>query len=218
MVLVVLTWKMKKWGRTYLFKQWLELESRKEKIIKSVRDRTDFPSALFDYLDIALPVNHQFYRMGDWTKIVELFYICLSLSPKVELPITTPTDEKHREEDWNYPTRIWYLYSHMLAKNYGWNLQYIESLPVLDALAYIQEILVDEQLDREFYYGLSEIAYEYDKGSKKSKYRPMTRPHWMRAKIKPIEKFKIPASMLPVGNVIMNSIPEDLMPKPINKS
>lgn len=196
---------------------WLDLESQKEKLIKAVKDGTDFPNRLFTYLSTALSINPKYYKQADWFRIIELFYIVLSKSPEVKLPLTTPTSEEHKKEPWHYEDRMWHMYSHMLAKSYGWSLEYISQLKVLDALAKIQEILTDEQLDREFYYGLSEVAYQYDKGSKKSKYSPMPRPHWMRPTIKPIEKIIIPASMLPVGNVIYEKvIPEELIPKPIN--
>lgn len=207
--------RLAKRGKEPNFRKWLQLESLKEKIIKAVRDGADFPTSLFHYLDTALPINHKFYWKADWIKIVELFYALLSNSPKIELPITAPAEQKDKEEPWNYDGRLWHMYSHLIAKSYGWTLETISQLRPVDALAKIQEILTDEQLDREFYYGLSEVAYAYDKGSKKSRYVPMPRPHWMRPAIKPIEKILIPASMLPMGNVIMDGIPDELKPKQV---
>ncbi len=213
LIVVILTWKAKKGGEP-TFKLWLQLENLKEKLLKAVREGTEFPKLLFSYLETALKFNSKYYEQADWTRIIELFYVVLSKSPKLELPITSPTNEQHKEESWNYEGRIWHLYSHMLSKSYSWSLEYISQLQVREALAKIQEIITDEQLDREFYYGLSEVAYSYDKGSKKSKYNPMPRPHWMRPKIKPVEKIILPASMFPVGNVNMDSIPDELKPKP----
>lgn len=207
-------WKVKIGGEPK-FKKWIHLESQKEKIIKAVRDGADFPSCLFSYLSTALNVNSKWYERADWMKAIELFYLVLSKSPKIELPLVTPTDEKNKEEPWHYDGRLWHLYSHMLAKEYGWDLEYISALQVSEALAKIQEIITDEQLDREFQYGLSEMAYSYDKRTKKSRYNPMPRPHWMRAKIKPIERFLIPAYMLPVGNVDMKAIPDEYKPKEV---
>lgn len=200
---------------TPTFQRWLELESLKEKIIKAVREGTDFPTHLFAYLRTALFINPKHYEKADWFRVVELFYAVLNKSPQVKLPITSPTNDEHKEESWDYDGRIWHLYSHMLAKSYGWSLEYISQLQVVDALAKIQEILTDEQLDREFFYGLSEVAYSYDKGSKKSKYNPMPRPHWMRPAMKPVERFLIPAYMLPVGNVDMRGVPDELKPKEV---
>jgi hypothetical protein len=88
---------------------------------------------------------------------------------------------------------------------------------VEDALSKIQEIIVEDQLEKEFFYGLSEVAYHYDKSTKTSKFVPMPRPHWMRAQPKPIQRFKIPVSMMPMGVVIMdNVLPEEYMPKEIH--
>ena len=200
---------------TPTFQKWLELESLKEKIIEAVREGTDFPAHLFTYLRTALVINPKYYDQGDWVRVVNLFYVVLDKSPKVELPITSPSNDTHKDEPWDYPDRIWHLYSHMLAKSYGWSLEYISHLCVGEALAKIQEIMTDEQLDREFFYGLSEVAYSYDKGSKKSKYNPMPRPHWMRPTMKPVERFLIPAYMLPVGNVDMRGVPDELKPKEV---
>jgi len=70
----------------------------------------------------------------------------------------------------------------MLAKNYGWTLEYVSMLQVEEALAKIQEILVDEQLEHEFFYGLSEVAYSYDSSTKKSKFVPMPQSYMDAAK------------------------------------
>ena len=197
-------------------RKWIELEQRKEKIIKATDGGDDFPSDLFSYLSVALGINSKYYEKADWYNIIQAFYVCLSKSPQVELPILTPHEEESKEESWDYPHRTWHLYSHLLAKAYGWSLEEISQLHVDEALAKIQEIIVDDQLDKEFFYGLSEIAYHYDKNSKTSKFVPLHRPHWMRPKIKPIKKILIPASMLPVGNVIMDGVlPPEYMPREV---
>lgn len=197
-------------------KKWIELESKKEKIIQAVESNGNFPSELFDYVSTAWGIDKKWYEYADWTNIIKAFYLCLSQSPQVKLPLTSPNDEKLKEESWDYPERNWYLYSHLIAKSYGWTLETISNLRVEDALATIQEIIVDNQLEREFQHGLSEIAYQYDRNTKTSKFVPLPRPHWMRQKIMPIKKFKVPASMLPVGNVIADGVlPPELMPKEI---
>jgi len=73
---------------------------------------------------------------------------------------------------------------------------------------------VDDQLDREFIYGLSEIAYHYDKNTKTRKFVPLPRPHWMREKIQPVKKFPILKAMMPMGNIISDGVlPPEMMPK-----
>lgn len=168
------------------------------------------------YLSTAFRVSSRWYDHADWTKVVAAFYQALSQSPIIKLPITSPTNEHSKsDEAWSYDGRMWHLYSHMLAKTYGWTLEYISQLRVSDALATIQEIITDDQLEREFYYGLSEVAYVYDKNSKTSKFKPLPRPSWMRPRVQPekIKKFKIPASMIPMGNVITDALPEEYLPK-----
>ena len=203
-------------GKSPRLKRWLELENLKDKILTAVEQKQpEFPTYLLAYLSTAFCVPVKWFEFADWTRIVQAFYLCLSKSPKLELPITQRSGEKPTESPWDYPDRIWHLYSHMLAKSYGWTLEYISRLQVDVALARIEEIMVDEQLEREFYYSLSENAFEYDKRTQQSKFRPLPRPSWMRPKVEPekIKKFAIPASMLPMGTIINNALPEELLPK-----
>lgn len=201
----------------YQFKQWLDLESLKEKISLAVENKQpEFPDHVFAYLSTAFRIHHKWYEHADWLMIVKAFYVALTKSPIVKLPILTPNNEKFKEEPWSYDGRNWHLYSHMLAKEYGWSLEYISQLQVGEALAKIQEILVDNQLDREFFYGLSEIAYPYNEQSKKSIFKPLDRPHWMREKIQPVQRFKIPKAMMPMGVVnIQDVLPDEYLPKEI---
>lgn len=199
------------------FKKWIRLESLKEKIVKAVGEaQPDFPDWFLLYTSTALGVSYRWYEKADWQRVVFLFYVCLSKSPTVNFPITVPSNEKFKEEPWNYEGRLWHVYSHILASSYGWSLEYISQLQVSEAIAKIQEIMTEAQLEREFYYGLSEIAYPYDKGSKKSIFKPLERPHWMRPKIQPIPRFKIPKAVMPMGNVVMNGVlSEEYQPKEI---
>jgi hypothetical protein len=150
-------------------------------------------------------------------KVVLLFYACIAKSPIIKLPITEPTGTtKKEDEPWDYEGRQWHLYSHILAKTYGWTLDYISQLQVHEAIAKIQEILTDEQLEHEFYYGLSEIAYPYDSSTKKSSFKPLDRPSWMRPKAKEIPRFKIPKSIMPMGVVVVDGVlPNEYLPKEI---
>jgi hypothetical protein len=196
------------------FRKWLELEHYKDKILEAV-DGGNLPVWMMTYLSTAFwGISPKWFEKADWMRIIMSFYKILSQSPKLDLPITKPGSDKPKEESWDYDNRTWYLYSHMLAKNYGWTLEYISNLHVVSALATIEEILVDEQLDREFHYGLSEMAYQYDSRSKTSKFNPLPRPHWMRPKIKEIKKFPIPKAMLPFG-VDYSSLPPEYRPKEI---
>lgn len=211
-----LIWRMRH-SKKYLFKSWLLLEDKKEKIIESVKNlQDDFPNQLFDFIYIATGVSHKWYRQAEWIRAVLLFYACLSCFPQIELPMLSSVDEKKKDDDWSYEGRLWHQYSHILASEYGWSLEYISQLQVEEALAKIQEIMADKQLEREFYYGLSEVAYPYNPQTKKSVYKPLERPHWMLQRKVDIPRFKIPKSMLPEGVVLMdNVLPNEYLPKEI---
>lgn len=199
------------------FREWVEQEVRKEKLVESIRDNTDeFPTHLLAFVSTALRVPSRWFEKLPWEDVIEVFHSCLLKYPIIKLPITQPYGTEAKKESWEYDGRTWHFYSHLLAKHYGWTLEYISQLQVGEALAKIQEILTDEQLEREFIYSLSEIAYPYDQATKKSHFKPLPRPPWMRPAIKEIKKRKIPASYLPVGVVDYNAIPEHLRPKEIH--
>jgi len=103
---------------------------------------------------------------------------------------------------WNYAGRAWYLYAHMLSSKYGWSLEYTSNLKLDDALPAIQEILLEEQLEKEFQWTMSERSSYYDDKSKTSKANPLPRPDWMNRHIDPKKELKvtqIPVDMLPMG-------------------
>lgn len=200
----------------FLFKQWVILENKKEKIFRAV-ETEEFPDKVLDFLSTALNVNSKWFEDARWDKIILAFYASLARYPSVSLPLTIPSNEQFKEDAWTYDGRTWHLYSHLLAKEYGWSLEYISQLQVDEALAKIQEIMTDIQLEREFYYGLSEIAYPYNPQTKKSHFKPLHRPHWMREKVQPVPRFKIPKEYMPQGMVMMdNVLPEEYLPKSLN--
>lgn len=202
-------------GQEPRLKQWMKLEGIKENIIKSISENSDdFPVQILNFISCGLHLPIKYFEFSDWEKIIQSFYAIVIKCPIVKLPITEPSNEHSQEDNWDYPERTWNLYSHMLSSEYGWELEYISNLKVFDALALIQEILTQKQLDREFQHGLSEIAYPYNAQTKKSEFKALPRPHWMRARIMPVMKFKMPTSSLPVGNVDYDALPEELRPQP----
>lgn len=131
------------------------------------------------------------------------------LAPDPSLPILKSPKAK-KESDWEYKGRSWNYFSHLLADAYGWTLEYIAELDVNEALGHIQEVLTSEHLEHEFYHSLSEVAFAYNKSTKKSDYKPLTRPYWMLPVAKPLRKFRIPKSLLPLGvGVDMSGLPEE---------
>lgn len=186
----------------------------KEKVIKAVRDNSDeFPTHLISFVSTALRISPDHLENLPWEYVVDAFYKIVAKVPIVKLPLTAGYIDTVSNSPWDYEGRTWHLYSHLLAKAYGWKLDYISQLQVEEALAKIQEILTDEQLGREFIYSLSEIAYPYDQSTKKSTFQPLPRPAWMRTPIKPTQKLIMPLSSIPVGNVNNDAVPEEDKPK-----
>lgn len=184
------------------FRKWIDLESCKKSITEAV-EGSEFPDRVLDYLSTAF---------GDkgWDKkpyktlvssMVEGFQ---KFNPDDSLPILH-APKSNRDSDAEYKGRTWSYFSHLLARSYGWTLEYIAELDVNEALGHIQEILTKEYLDQEFQHSLSEVAYVYNKSTKKSDYKPIPKPYWMRPIAKPIKKFRIKRSLLPVGYVIDSS-------------
>lgn len=185
----------------------MELELQKNKILKAVEESNDdFPDHLFAYLSTALHLSSKHYRKASWEKVVKAFYKTIKMTQcQIVLPIFSPSKEKLKEEPWHYENRDWHSYVHMLSKNYGWTIEYISNLKVEEALAKIQEILIDEQLEKEFLWTMSERSAYYDDKSKVMKMNPLPRPHWMSKHIDPAKELtvhKIPTGMMPSGNGI----------------
>ena len=80
-------------------------------------------------------------------------------------------------------------------------MKYIGGMSIDSVIAYIQEILTEDQLEKEFKWSLSEIAYPYNKSTKKSEFKAMRRPYWMLADAPEIKKIRMLKSLVPVGNV-----------------
>jgi len=150
-------------------------------------------------------LHHVILERIDWRIVLFLFQkIYVSLKPSIQVPFLLP----HKNKDdkpvaWDYKNRNWYYWSHLLASQYGWSISDIENLKVDDGLAYIQECLVQQQLDREFTWSMSEMAYPYDAVTKKSIFKPLERPYYMLEPAKPIRKVRMLKAYMPVG-VIRN--------------
>lgn len=180
--------------RSNTFKKWIELEQKKSDFI-SAAERDEFPEKVFAYLSAA-----GYSTKGDWqSTVLSLQKAYTEYLPK-SLPILDTAPKESKSVDWDYDNRTWAFYSHLLAKAYGWTLEYIAELETNEALGHLQEILTEDHLEKEFYHGLSEVAYRYNKSTKKSDYVPLKRPYWMRATVsRTIKKVKIKKSLLPVG-------------------
>lgn len=186
------------------FAKWCRLEDRKYEVIEAIEGSSpNLPNIFESYLSVAFNIPVNFSKIP-WQDALEAFYKLHSVSSTVrKIPITDNQNSKKSEKDvWDYSGRLWYLYANIIASAYGWSEKVISNLSVDDALAYLQEILTDKQLDKEFVWQTSEIAHPYDERTKKSKFSPLERPYWM-VKPKVLRKAPaIPKALLPVGNVV----------------
>lgn len=162
---------------------------------------------IIEYIRIASDMSEDDKRLP-WYEIGEVFYNSVVENRiRKNFPIlkTVPQNKKQTADPsgFDYPERDWYFWVHTLAKRYGWTISEISNLDPDDALGLLMEIEVSEFDEREFQYKLSEIAYAYDKSSKKSKYIPLQKPRWMQtSKIIEAPKRKIHRSMIPAGVII----------------
>lgn len=203
LLLNIAVWLLK-FQKKPTFGKWIRLEEQKNKIVKAVEESSDeFPHHVLTFLSTALRLPVRSFEQAHWENIVRAFYKCLKLTQcQIELPILQPTQEEQKEDTWTYDHRIWHLYSHMLAKSYGWTLEYISNLTVEEVFPKIQEIITEDQLNKEFLWGMSEHSVSYDSKTQTGHFNPLPRPQWMNRSIKPIPAPKpanIPDGLKPLG-------------------
>lgn len=122
----------------------------------------------------------------------------------VHIPLVSRSFGSKEDMPWDYPGRSWFAWAHRFANFYGWSLDYIAGLDVDVAIKLLQEMLVQDQLEKEWEWGLSERAFPYNSSTKKYEYKPLSRPAWMYPEMKSKKKriIQIPKSMMPVGNIV----------------
>lgn len=190
------------------FKIWARLEDIKFDALKAVEQNSvEFPTLIGEYVSTALPVHPDNYEKVYWKDHIQAFVHIHDVTvPSKNLPLVSkPTEEKNQKDEWDYPNRLWFFYSSIIATAFGWSDKRIASLPSDDALAYIQEILTEKQLEREFVWSSAEVAYSYNSRTKQSKFNSLSRPYWMRPdfnKKEPVKTVKIPKAMLPMGLIV----------------
>lgn len=145
-----------------------------------------------------------------WYQVLEVYGKVVEFNqPTIDFPILHGHEQTDKKLPWEYGGRAWYFWLNLFSKNYGWTENQIEYLDLDTALGLYQEISIDEQLEKEWEWGLSEIAYSYNSSTKKSEYRPLDRPTWMKPLIpKQLPVVRIMKQHLPIGNVVDLSEPK----------
>lgn len=126
--------------------------------------------------------------------------------PAALIPAPKPQNDPRKKEKsprWEYPGEYMAEWINYFAMSYGWSLNEILDLDIDVAAYLLQEIFLDQQYKREWDYNLSELAYQYDKDTKKTTHKPLQRPYWMNEAVDmKIEKTKLIKSWLPMGTVV----------------
>ena len=195
--------------RRVRFRLWAKLEDAKRACKQAVEDgNPNFSHLLVDHLSTALYLKVDFSKVF-WVDTVKAFYKLHDVIPVVEgIPLIARGKDapEAKKEPWDYDTRRWYYYCSAIASRYGWSEKEIANLDVNDALAYVQEILTSQYLEREFVWSTTEVAYKYDKTKQVSKYEPLPKPYFMQLDIEAKharDPVPIPKHLMPVGVVIL---------------
>jgi len=198
-------------------KRWIELELLKSKTLEfAKRGRAmEFCDNILSYVSLCTGIDEEELDKLPWLEVITAWTNCIEINlPSDEFPIyKVQSNVETKKAVWDYDSRTWYIWAHNLASEYGWSLEYIAELDVDDATALLEEIFVDEQLDREFHWMSSEVAYPYNASSKKHEFHALPRPVWMMDEIRSaksmeeIHKTKILKAHMPVGLIIQNGKP-----------
>jgi len=158
---------------------------------------------LLDYLALSSNISREEWEDCSSLEFADGFLRLVELNNvRMDLPIFSESQER-KEKVYEYNGRFVATWVTRLARIYGWTAKYILNLFPEEAACYIQEAELQEFAEREFLYRLSDVAYAYDKGTKKSRYIPLKRPGWMLEKKEEKEKdIKIPKRYIPQGIVI----------------
>jgi hypothetical protein len=183
------------------FGKFLLAEQIKYDIIKAAKRKEEqFPELVASYLSAAFLFPRIIFKNLRWDLSLLLFsLISNKSSPKMGLPLLKPSKQKDEKSPWDYEGRGYALYIHIIASAYGWTEKEVSNLKLDTALALVQEILTDEQLDREFLWGMSEKSYSYNAKTKVGRAIPLDRPYFMQTEVKAPVKTKILKSLMPVG-------------------
>jgi len=192
----------------FKLRAWLVLEDLRFDVEDAAKNknREKLIASIYSYVSTASSVSIEDLQKCFWKEVGDAYFAIHNFNaPDPKFPLIKPRPKSIREESgFDYPTRSWYMWANTLASKYGWMLDYIAELHVDEAIGLIQEIYLDDQLNKEWEWSLSENAYSYNESTKKSDFHPLKRPEWMLTthKIPEIKKVKFRRSDLPMGLVL----------------
>jgi len=163
------------------FGVFLELEQTLTDMRDGVRakDSGKVVGCIIEYIDIS--INEEYLIDGrPWIEVLSLFTEVRALNALFsDIPLLRSGSHKKKDPvSWDYPDRAIVVWTHLIALHYGWSLSEIRSLWPEEAAAFVQEILTEEQLSKEWEHSLSPVAHPRDKKGK-DLYQSLPRPVWM---------------------------------------
>lgn len=185
-------------------REWIELEEARSKIQEGFKDKNAnmAAKAIFTYLHKAAKNEITGLEEMDSASVLGLYLDAYALNiPRKNFPILKQQIENKEKMPWEYEERAWYFWVNLLSANYGWTMEYIAKLDIDDAIGLYQETEIDKQFNREWQWGLTELAYPYDETTKKSKFHPLTRPQWMMPIVPKPKIIKMRKNMIPIGKI-----------------
>uniref|UniRef100_A0A6H1ZBF6 Uncharacterized protein n=1 Tax=viral metagenome TaxID=1070528 RepID=A0A6H1ZBF6_9ZZZZ len=190
-------------ARRLRLKDWLFLEETRERIAKA--------AGRGDYIEVNVGVSAYIsaaFIEDDWTvkpwfKVMLAFQkVYLKNTPTIPFPVLRGKVENKESPSWDYPGRAWYFWANLFAATYGWSLEVIAQMDIDDALGLFQEIMIDQQLQHEWEWSTTEMAFPYNAITKKSEFKPLTRPSWMLPITPALKKVKIRRDLMPMGKIV----------------
>ena len=194
-------------NRATLYK-WLQIEEIKENLFSAVEEKRhdDFLNHLSQYLLTTTDTEKAWLELP-WIEIRDLFLSIEEINAPTK-PFPILSSNKGDDSAWGYEGRNWYFWLNLFSYNYGWNIDYVKQLDIDDAIGLLQEILLIEQREKDFIWTTTEVAYEYNAKTKKSRLKLLDRPEWMRKGFKADtseprkKKTRIRRDFLPIGRIV----------------
>jgi hypothetical protein len=184
---------------------WTQLEEIRSNILEAARkkDLQKVNDLVISYILTASKSKEVDWDEQPWYMTLTAYEMAFKVNmPTMSFPILKVKSKENKKQPWEYPGRNWYYWLNTLCKVYGWSKEQVENLEIDDGIGLLQEILIDEQMQKEWEWGISEVSHGYNADTKKSEFHELPRPEWMKD-ITPAtpKRFKMLKSMLPAGIV-----------------
>lgn len=172
-----------------------------------LKDKAAFKAALSSILNLQVKSGYDLISLANALLDTVIILNKNVIKAKAAFLKVKPPKQGEKVEvySWEYDGRQLAIWINDFASVYGWNLEQILNLPVNLAVYLYQEILVNKQINKEWEFNLTELAYPYNDNTKKNEHKPLNRPDWMKQSNEAdgvIRVTMLRKDMLPYGVVI----------------